>query len=251
MHQINVNELVVDVHRKDIKNLHLGVYLLAFLIRTMHLWNITSFRRAPVTLNLFLILMVIGAVFAGGIVSQVLLWKNGLRINQSVITIVLIWVHLIGRRYPESIQALHEESRKIRYERSHIANLDVDRILAELNRLMEAEKVYADEDLNLRKLAEDLNITAHQLSEVLNTRVGKSYHDFIHDVRIEAAKHMLLEDPDRTILSVGLAVGFNSKSAFYSAFEKRTGTTPGDFRKNPHGEFRKSPPGQCRKSPPG
>jgi AraC-like DNA-binding protein len=37
--------------------------------------------------------------------------------------------------------------------------------------------------------------------------------------------------PARSILSIGMDVGFRSQSAFYAAFQEVTGQSPGDFRR--------------------
>ena len=39
-------------------------------------------------------------------------------------------------------------------------------------------------------------------------------------------------DPNETILEVMYDVGFNSKSSFNSAFKKKTGSTPSEFKSN-------------------
>ncbi|PJZ53466.1 helix-turn-helix domain-containing protein [Leptospira adleri] len=61
--------------------------------------------------------------------------------------------------------------------------------------------------------------------------MGKSFHVFVSGFRIEEAKQMLLEEKDRSVLSIGLAVGFNSYSAFLRSFIKSEGITPKKFRK--------------------
>jgi len=47
--------------------------------------------------------------------------------------------------------------------------------------------------------------------------------------RIEAAKKLLQANSKLTIEAIGQECGFKSKSSFYSAFKKRTGTTPSKF----------------------
>ncbi|HNH07853.1 MAG TPA: helix-turn-helix domain-containing protein [Leptospiraceae bacterium] len=41
----------------------------------------------------------------------------------------------------------------------------------------------------------------------------------------------MLDEPERTVLSVAYAVGFNSKSAFSKAFRTFTGITAQEYRK--------------------
>lgn len=95
---------------------------------------------------------------------------------------------------------------------------------------MAKEKMYADEDLTLGTLASCVHLTAHQLSEFLNERLGKNFNQFVNEYRVAEARRMLLAEMDRTTLSIAYAVGFNSRSAFYRAFHKLTGQSPGKFR---------------------
>ncbi|HNF16549.1 MAG TPA: helix-turn-helix domain-containing protein, partial [Leptospiraceae bacterium] len=80
-------------------------------------------------------------------------------------------------------------------------------------------------------LSEELGISVHQLSQILNERLGKNFHQYINEHRIEEAKRMILDEPERTVLSVAYAVGFNSKSAFSKAFRTFTGITAQEYRK--------------------
>jgi len=38
---------------------------------------------------------------------------------------------------------------------------------------MELEKAFADEDISLKGIASELNVTTHQLSQILNERIKK------------------------------------------------------------------------------
>jgi AraC-like DNA-binding protein len=115
-------------------------------------------------------------------------------------------------------------------KKSRLENLNREKILHKLNSLMLDEKIYCDEDLNLNRLSEILNIRPDQLSELINQEYKKNFNHFINDFRIEEAKILLKMYPDRTILSILLSCGFNSKSTFNTEFKKKTGLTPKNFR---------------------
>ena len=98
---------------------------------------------------------------------------------------------------------------------------------------MRAEKPYLDGDLTLQKLAKTLAISPHHLSQTINEQLQQNFIDFINSYRIEEAKRMLV-DPARkhySVLAVSEEVGFNSKSAFNTAFKKHANMTPSEFRK--------------------
>ncbi len=115
------------------------------------------------------------------------------------------------------------------YAVSTLDRVDRGQTVARLQTLM-GEQVFADETLNLSSLAEMLNLSPHQLSELINTHFGVGYSRYIREHRIEAAKRMLIAEPEASVLSVGLSVGFTSQSNFYTAFREITGDVPGRFR---------------------
>lgn len=105
--------------------------------------------------------------------------------------------------------------------------------IRKLDHLMKAEKVYCDETLSLTKLADKLSISPHQLSQLLNEKIERSFSDYINYHRIEAAKRILLspEAAEKKITSLAHDVGFNTMTAFYNAFKKHTAMTPIQYRK--------------------
>lgn len=103
----------------------------------------------------------------------------------------------------------------------------------QLLQYMLAEKPYLDSDLKAVDLAQQLNLTRHQLSQILNEQLGKNFYDFINAYRVEAFKTKL-QDPKfaaYSILGVALESGFKSKSSFNAIFKKVTGVTPSQYKK--------------------
>lgn len=117
------------------------------------------------------------------------------------------------------------------YAHSTLASVDCDDAVERLTRLMERDRVYTDPDLDLGTLAERLGLHSHQLSELINSRIGKGYSRYIREQRVHAAMEQLINKPSASVLTVGLDVGFSTQSNFYEAFREITGTTPGRFRR--------------------
>jgi AraC-like DNA-binding protein len=117
------------------------------------------------------------------------------------------------------------------YATSTLNNVDCDKALHDLGVLMTQNRLYENPDLDLSTLAGHLGLTGHQLSELINTRLGKGFSRYLREQRVDAAKSMLLAEPSASVLSVGLSVGFTSQSNFYDAFREIAGMTPGNFRK--------------------
>ena len=100
---------------------------------------------------------------------------------------------------------------------------------------MAETRPYLDSQLTLQDLAEELAISPHNLSEVINTQAGKNFYDFVNGYRVEEAKRRL-RDPrhaNLTILAVATDSGFNSKATFNAFFKRSTGQTPSQYRAGP------------------
>lgn len=126
----------------------------------------------------------------------------------------------------EVIEAAHET-----YATSTLKHVDCAASLEQLHALMQQKKLYQQSNIDLRTVAVELGLSGHQLSELINSQLGKSFSRYIREQRIKAAKKRLRAHHNASILDIGFSVGFASQSNFYAAFREIVGTTPGKFRK--------------------
>ncbi len=151
----------------------------------------------------------------------------------SAVGSAFILVSIVLNYAPQIPQQISEAARET-YATSPLGQVDCDVVLVKLQALMEQEAVYKDSQLNLNSLAQRLDLSSHQLSELINTRLGKNFSRYMREYRVQAAQTMLLAEPSASVLSIGLSVGFTSQSNFYEAFREIAGTTPGKYRKLQH-----------------
>ena len=117
------------------------------------------------------------------------------------------------------------------YTSSKLNGVDTPKKVAELNDLMVNDKYYENEDLSLATAAELLQLTSHQLSELINTQHDCSFPKFVRRHRISAAKELLVSQANASVLSISMMTGFKSQSSFYTAFKELTGKSPAEYRK--------------------
>jgi len=98
--------------------------------------------------------------------------------------------------------------------------------------IIKDKELFLNPNLTLADVANELNVSKHNLSQYLNEKVSKSFTTYVNDFRIERAKQLLQTGSNYTIDALGYDSGFNSKSTFYTAFKKTTGKTPNEFRKS-------------------
>ena len=140
----------------------------------------------------------------------------------------------IGLRKPEVLTGMEElPPAPRRYEKSTLTLERSDTYRGRLLELMNTEKPYLDGGLTLQKLAKALAVSPHHLSQTINEQLNQNFIDFINAYRIEEAKRLLtnLAKKHYSILAVSEEVGFNSKSAFNTAFRRHANMTPSAFRK--------------------
>lgn len=110
--------------------------------------------------------------------------------------------------------------------------LDEERLTRIANRIHGAfanEALHLDPNLSLSKLSERVGVSENHLSQTFTRKIGESFFDFVNTRRIEAAKALLAESDD-SVVDIAIAVGFNSRSAFYKAFNAFAAMTPAAFR---------------------
>ena len=117
-----------------------------------------------------------------------------------------------------------------KYQNSSLSEKDKDQYRKQLLSYMETEKPYRNPNLTISDLSKNIRITMCYLSLVINESFNQNFRDFINFYRIEESKSRLVQN-DMNILNIAYEVGFNSKSAFNTAFKKFTGMTPKEYRK--------------------
>lgn len=113
-----------------------------------------------------------------------------------------------------------------RYAVKKVSDHDAAGLLHTLDQLMAEKETYKNPNLTLGELAKAVNLSSHQLSQLLNDNLGKNFTSFINEYRINAACKMIAADHPFSLEALGYEVGFNSKSTFYASFKKIMGTTP-------------------------
>ena len=126
----------------------------------------------------------------------------------------------------------HENKEIKKYEKSSLTSEIQENTLAKINHLMETEKPFLSDSFSMPALAKQLSVSPHHLSQILNASLGQSFFDFTAQYRIQEAQKLLLENPNLKIEEIASQVGYNSKSAFNTAFKKFAGVSPSQFRKN-------------------
>ncbi|HEX7919120.1 MAG TPA: helix-turn-helix transcriptional regulator [Gemmatimonadales bacterium] len=121
------------------------------------------------------------------------------------------------------------------YGKSGLTETEAAERLRQLRTLMEEKHPYRRSQLTLQELADEMGMSTHNLSQVINTQAGKSFYDFINGYRAEEAMKRL-RDPKSahlTILAIAEESGFNSKATFNAFFKRHAGLTPSAYRANP------------------
>lgn len=122
---------------------------------------------------------------------------------------------------------------KVRYANSAMSDAEKSTFMARLTASMEQEHAWRNGELKLEELAAMTAMTPHELSQLINEACGTNFQDYLNRYRVDALK-LALHTPDQagaSILDLGVACGFNSKSALNRIFKAHTGMTPSEMRK--------------------
>lgn len=90
-------------------------------------------------------------------------------------------------------------------------------------------KNYISTNLNLKTLAEHLEVTPNYLGKIFKEQTGAYFSESLCKYRIEKSKQLLIATQLK-IYQISDSVGFANVKHFTNTFKKITGSTPKDFR---------------------
>lgn len=106
------------------------------------------------------------------------------------------------------------------------------RLVQEAAAVTAEEGLFADLQLRMEDVAERMRVTPAELAAALAVSPYGGFPAFIQDLRLSQARTMLANPNEArtSIDAIALSCGFGSRSAFYEAFQRRFGTSPGTYR---------------------
>jgi AraC-like DNA-binding protein len=154
------------------------------------------------------------------------------------LTVLIYWISYQAISKPDlffetaSVPILELLRKEKKYAHSSLKPEEAIRIEAALRQVMTQDKLYLDPEMTIDSLATRLTTTRHHVSQVINEKLGKTYADYVADLRLEEARGRLSNPVNNrfTIAAIALDSGFNSVSSFNEIFKKRYQITPSKFR---------------------
>ncbi len=204
-----------------------AAYFMVFVVRSRQ-----THKRQRLELTMFGAFMVMGALLL--VVAVVATFMNVRWLLASYSLLLggsVLAMHFLVLKFPYFITDT-EEAARVSYATTTLAGVDKPAMLQRLQQLMGVEKAYLDNGLTMSQVASQLGVSTHQLSELVNHELAMGFSQMLRKYRIDEAKRMLQDEPEASVLAIGLSVGFASQSNFYTAFKESEGVTPGGFRKN-------------------
>lgn len=143
----------------------------------------------------------------------------------------------------EAIREILEEDPVATAKTPRLSDEAVTTLKEKMQSIMEHDKAFLDQELDLPQLARRMHISSHDLSYLLNAGFGENFFQFVNRYRVEEAKTLLLSSKHRhlNILGIAYEAGFNSKTTFNTTFKKFTGQSPTQFQRDALGQIRSSP----------
>ena len=177
-------------------------------------WNLTGDQRYLATIVYAMILITLSYQLALYLVSFTYIWGSFI---------------FSGSFYILGYRALKNRSVAAKPNPKPVA--DGDAIMEKLNRLMEEQKPYTNQDLKMDELALETGLSRHVISQVLNERYSGGYSDYIKQYRVREAKELIVTHSHLSLEGIGYEAGFRSKSAFFESFKRMESLTPAAYRK--------------------
>lgn len=204
-----------------------------------------------VALSIFMLIPTVKKIFRRQAVTQSEKWATIIAVSLAVILACYVWAYLnitkgsylsgalwfsiaiyavvLALVYRKKTNDLFAHATP-KYADKKFDPREADRIIKTLNELMIEKKLFRNSNLKVNDLAKEINISAHQLSQVLNDNIQKNFTLFVNEYRINEACHLLSQKTNLSIEGIGFEVGFNSKSTFFTCFKKLKGSTPSAYQ---------------------
>ena len=153
--------------------------------------------------------------------------------------LMVLYIGFTAYLRPNIFKSDYFETHLYKYKKSGLTTRFSEELKEHLLFLMNEEKIYRKNNINLEELSERLGTTRHNTSQVINEHFNLNFFELINKFRIEEAKEILKNDTEKrlNIIDVAYEVGFNNKVTFNKSFKKILAQTPTQYLNALRGSF--------------
>lgn len=100
-----------------------------------------------------------------------------------------------------------------------------------LRRAIDQMTAHPQAKMSLAGVAASTNVSSSHLAHLFQKDLGTTFTRFLSSLRIDRAKHLLLEQPRESITTIATGTGFSDLRHFERTFKGAVGCTPKEFRR--------------------
>ena len=243
----NVGKIIFFILRNILPVQAIVYWVLSYKKLREHLKNIATFSSATTPINLswlenflFLLVLIIVCWF-NMLYFDIQIIKNYTPIFYLLCVFFLAYFSLQQKEVfsfnadeikdlSQIIVAKNDDSIE---KKKRLNDLQLIALNEKLIALINTEKPFLENDLNLPHLAARIGASSNETSYLINKIYNQNFYTFINTYRVEEAKELLSSGTYQKLNILGIAYqsGFNSKTTFNTTFKKFTGQSPTDFVK--------------------
>ncbi|MEP2935381.1 MAG: helix-turn-helix domain-containing protein [Gilvibacter sp.] len=218
------------------------IILIVYAFLTLRLWQKTRENRTTIKTPLYLwqrnVVLFQGMYALIYCIYAILLLRDvraGFVFNTQLILMsaMVLYVAYVAYANPKVLMGFHLERSFLKYKNSGLTSSYSVELKQQLLSLLEEQKIYRENNINLDTLAERLGTTRHSTSQIINEHFGMNFFELINNYRIQEAMNILKSDTarEKNIIDVAYEVGFNNKVTFNKSFKKINDVTPSQYLK--------------------
>ena len=173
-------------------------------------------------------------IIYAGIITRIIPIPSLIHLLILVMVSLVFYVAYISHAQPEifkGVVKLVDPIEFFKYKKSGLTPSFSQDLKQHLLYLMEEEKIYRNNAISLDILAEKLDTTRHNTSQVINEHFNLNFFELINKYRIDEASELLKNNTHRklSIIEIAYEVGFNNKVTFNKSFKKYHSQTPSQY----------------------
>ena len=162
------------------------------------------------------------------IINKEIKTKINLIITFLLITILIITIglYLLKKEKKRSSENLTTS------KKDYSINLELEEMVLRELENFEISEIYLDSTFNINKLAKQLNTNTSYLSSIVNEKKGKTYKQYIAELRMNYLLNLINKEPKYrkyTIEALGNKIGYTNASSFSRSFKNFTGLSPSEY----------------------